>query len=199
MGPWRTVFESLKKHAESTVPIEPTTPPVVRAAVNDRDDKDNGTLDPTRVSPRKEPDLKPSDLCKAEREGDFDIVQRCPVILVFGFGLGCPYTSNLLSPVTKSYSLCLRDCKTVAQLTNTQYGLLERICTTKGTEAEAIGAQQLAAERADPEPMAHSPPQAPGAHRQPAGAGAAENAAETCACVWTLAHSSCWQSRTVFF
>lgn len=36
-------------------------------------------------------------------------------------------------------------------------GLLERICTTKGTGVEAIGAQQLGAEHADPKPIAHSP------------------------------------------
>jgi len=38
-------------------------------------------------------------------------------------------------------------------------GLLGRVCTTKGAGVEAIGAQQLGAERADPESMAHSPPQ----------------------------------------
>lgn len=85
-----------------------------------------------------------------ERERDFDIIQTlhlalaCPVISVFELGLGSPYTSNRLSSVMKiCYSLCLRYCKTLAQLANTQYGLLE----------EAIGA---AAEHADPESVAHS-------------------------------------------
>jgi len=62
----------------------------------------------------------------------------------------------------------------LAQLTSTQYELLERICTTKGSEVQVIGAQQLAAESADPDPMAHSPPQALGAH-QCMGAGAVES------------------------
>ena len=35
---------------------------------------------------------------------------------VLEFGLDSPYTSNLLSSVMKSYTLCLRDCKTLAQL-----------------------------------------------------------------------------------
>lgn len=43
-----------------------------------------------------------------------------------------------------------------------------------GAGAEALGAEQLAAERADPEPVAHPPPQALGAHRQRVGAGAAK-------------------------
>lgn len=104
------------------------------AAVKDRDDEDSDPLDPRLMSSRKEPDLKPPDRREvwrairkeAELEGDFNIVQRlhsalaCPVISVFGFGLGSPHTSNLLSSVMKSYALCLRDCKTLAQLTSTQ-------------------------------------------------------------------------------
>jgi len=72
--------------------------------------------------------------------------------------------------------------------------LLQIIGTTKGAGVEAIGAQQLGAEYADPEPMAHSPPQEkeeqtsrPG-DSQRVGAG-----------VWTLSHSSCWHCCNVFF
>lgn len=43
-----------------------------------------------------------------------------------------------------------------------------------GAGAEAVGAEQLSAERADAEPVAHPPPQALGAHRQRVGAGAAQ-------------------------
>lgn len=84
LGPWRSVFESLKKHVESTVPIEPTAPSVLEAAVNDRNHKDIIVhLDLSLVSPRKEPDLHLPDphdvwhliLKEAEREGDFDMVQ----------------------------------------------------------------------------------------------------------------------------
>lgn len=135
LGPWRPVFESLQERAESFVPIEPTAPAVGGAAVKDRDDEDSDPLDPRLMSSRKEPDLKPPDRREvwrairkeAELEGDFNIVQRlhsalaCPVISVFGFGLGSPHTSNLLSSVMKSYALCLRDCKTLAQLTSTQH------------------------------------------------------------------------------
>lgn len=39
----------------------PTIPPVVEAAVNDRDYKDNGSLDLRLVSPRTDPDLHPPD------------------------------------------------------------------------------------------------------------------------------------------
>ena len=53
-------------------------------------------------------------------------------------------------------------------------GLLERTGTIKGIGVEAVGAQQPTAERADPEPMAHPPPQALGAH-QCMGAGAVES------------------------
>ena len=87
------------------------------------------------MSPRKKPDLHPPDphdvwhaiRKEAEQEGDFHMVQRlhlahaCPVILVFGLGLNSPYTSNLLSSIMKSYALCLCDCKTLAQLTGSQY------------------------------------------------------------------------------
>ena len=49
LGPWRLVFESLKKHAESTMPIEPTTPTVVGAAANGYDEEDSDPLDPGPV------------------------------------------------------------------------------------------------------------------------------------------------------
>jgi len=58
LGPWRAVFESLKEHAESTIPVEPTTPPAVGAAINNRD-TDSDPLDPRLVSPGKEPELIP--------------------------------------------------------------------------------------------------------------------------------------------
>ena len=72
----------------------PTAPPMMRAAVNNCNYKDNDPLDLRLVSLRKEPDLHPPDphdvwcaICReAEREGDFDMVQRlhlalaCPVI-----------------------------------------------------------------------------------------------------------------------
>ena len=35
LGPWRSVLESLKEHAESTIAIKPTTPTVEEATVND--------------------------------------------------------------------------------------------------------------------------------------------------------------------
>jgi len=71
------------------------------------------------VSPTKEPDLQPPDLHdiwqairkEAEQEGDFHMVQRlhlahaCPVILVFEFWLGSPYTSNLLTCYEKLHSV----------------------------------------------------------------------------------------------
>ena len=89
------------------------------------------------MSPRKKPDLHPPDPHdvwrvihkEAEREGVFDVVQRlhsaltCPVVLVLGFRLSSSYTSNLLTSLMKSYALCPRDCKTLAQLTSTQYML----------------------------------------------------------------------------
>ena len=103
---------------------------VVGAAVNGCDDKDSGPLYPRLVSSGKEPDLKSPNPCEvwqmihreAEWDEDFDIIQTLhlslmhPVILVFELGLGSLCTSNLLSSVMKSYTLCLRDCKTLAQL-----------------------------------------------------------------------------------
>jgi len=79
----------------------------------------------------------------------------------------------------KSYTFCLRDCETLTQLDRFSIhdvdGLLGRICTTKGAGMAAIGAQRLAVEHADPEPMAHPPPQAISIQRQRMGAGAVES------------------------
>jgi len=159
-------------------------------------------LQPRLVSLRKEPGLQPRDprhvwraICKeAEREGDsFEMhsALACPVIAVFGFGLGSLYTSNLLSCVMKSYALC--DCKILAQLmTSTQCGLLERICTTKGAGAEL---SELAHSQQGTQTLSlyliH--------HRKRSALTVGvwewelqKAAAEKCACIWTLTHSSCW-------
>lgn len=61
--------------------------------------------DPRLVSPRKEPDLHSRNtlevwrvISKAEQEEVFDMVQRlhsvliCPVVSVFEYGLGSPYS-----------------------------------------------------------------------------------------------------------
>lgn len=84
-----------------------------------------------------------------------------------------------MSSIMKSYTFCLRDCETLTQLDRFSIhdvdGLLGRICTTKGAGMAAIGAQRLAVEHADPEPMAHPPPQAISIQRQRMGAGAVES------------------------
>lgn len=60
LGPRRVVFERLKKHAESTVPIEPTTAAVVGVTANGCDDEDSDPLEPGPMSPNKEPGLYPA-------------------------------------------------------------------------------------------------------------------------------------------
>ena len=71
-------------------------------------------------------------------------------------------------------------------------GLLERMCATKGAKEEAVGAQQLVAERADPQPVAHPPPQALSARLSAWKRELWKAAAEMYGCVWIHACSSCW-------
>uniref|UniRef100_A0A8B9VHV4 Regulation of nuclear pre-mRNA domain containing 1A n=1 Tax=Anas zonorhyncha TaxID=75864 RepID=A0A8B9VHV4_9AVES len=67
-----------------------------------------------------------------------------------------------------------------------------------GAGAEAVGAEQLSAERADAEPVAHPPPQALGAHRQRVGAGAAQSESDE-SCKKHLGRVlSIWEERSVY-
>lgn len=60
LGPWRTVFETLKKHTGSAGSAESAAPPLLGATLNNRRDGSENPLDPGPVDPETETDLPPS-------------------------------------------------------------------------------------------------------------------------------------------
>ena len=149
------------------------------------------SLDPRLVSPRKEPDLQSRSTWSLAYFRDFDVVciRDCIQLLLalwfwsLNSGSSPPVSVicwALLWKVTL-LSSWLQDLDTIDKYSiHDVDGLLERICTTRGAGAEAIGAQEFTAESADPEPVAHPSLQIHDTHSLRVGAGAVES------CCWEV-------------